>query len=138
MSFFFRAVSALNVFVYRASGGRVLGHVGEARILLLTTKGRRSGKARTVPVLVLEDGERLVVVASKGGAPQDPAWFANLRAEARAEVELGARRFPVTAREAGPEEKARLWPRLVALYPPYEAYQSRTERPIPLVILTPV
>lgn len=139
MSLLARAFSALNVSVYRASGGKLMGHFpGGARILLLTTKGCRSGRARTVPLLFLEDGESLVVVASKGGAPKDPAWFSNLKAQPKAKAQLGARRFAIAAREASPEEKARFWPRLVALYPPYEAYQARTRRPIPLVVLTPV
>ena len=136
-SIFFRSLSALNVFVYRASGGRLMGQMGKAKILLLTTKGRKSGKWRTVPLLFLSDGDDLVLVASKGGAPADPAWFANLKAEPRAEVEIDRRRFAVTAKQASSAEKDRYWPGLLALYPPYEAYQKRTPRPIPLAILSP-
>ena len=138
LTILFRALSAFNVLVYRASGGRLMGHFpGGVEILLLTTKGRKTGKPRTVPLLFLEDGDRFVVVGSKGGAPKDPAWFNNLKAEPRADIELGQRRFSVTAREASPEEKARYWPLLLAIYPPYEAYQTRAGRPIPLMVLTP-
>lgn len=139
MSSLSRSLSALNVLVYRVSGGRAMGHFfGGARILLLTTTGRRSGRPRTVPLLFLEDGDRLVVVGSKGGAAEDPVWVRNLEAVPAAKVQLGARRFAVASRMASAEEKARYWPRLVALYPPYEAYQRRTARQIPLIVLTPV
>ena len=134
-----RTIGALNAFVYRVSGGRWMGRFpGGAPVCLLTTKGRRSGRVRTVPLLFLADGDDLVIVASQGGAPQDPGWYFNLVANAEAEVQIEHRRFAVTARTVGAEEKAALWPRLVAIYPPYAVYQRRTARPIPVVRLHPI
>jgi F420H(2)-dependent quinone reductase len=131
------AFIALNVWLYRLSGGRVMGRMAGAPILLLTTTGRRSRRERTVPVLYLEDGGRFVMVASLAGAPQNPAWFLNLEADPRVRLQVRSRRLAATARRASAEEKAQLWPRLVAMYPTYEDYQKRTTRDIPVVIATP-
>jgi len=127
----------LNVWVYRLSGGRVMGRMGAAPILLLTTIGRKSGKRRTVPLLYIEDGGRFVIVASYAGAPRHPVWFLNLEAHPQVELQVRSRRFPGTARRASAEEKAQLWPRLVAIYPAYADYQKRTTRDIPVVIVSP-
>ncbi len=133
-----RVMSWLNVLVYRASGGRVGGRfLRGAPVLLLTTTGRRSGQPRTAPVLYLADGENLVVVASKGGFSHHPEWFRNLEAQPQVEVEVGSRKQAMTARRASAEEKAALWPRLVAMYPDFADYQARTDREIPVVILQP-
>jgi F420H(2)-dependent quinone reductase len=130
-------ISRINVWVYRLSGGRWLGRVPSgAPVCLLTTTGRRSGRRRSVPLLYLRDGKDLVVVASQGGAPRHPDWYFNLRTSPNAEVEIGRSRFAVVARDAGEEERAMLWPRLVAIYPPYEQYQRRTTRRIPVVRLS--
>jgi deazaflavin-dependent oxidoreductase (nitroreductase family) len=132
------AASRLNTWVYRASGGRWLRRMPSgAPICLLTTVGRKSSRRRTTPLLYLRDGSDFVVVASQGGAPQHPGWYVNLRADPKAEVEIGNSRFAVVAREVGEEERAALWPRLVAMYPPYEEYQRRTTRRIPVVRLSP-
>jgi len=128
---------ALNVWVYRVSGGRVMGRMGAAPILLLTTVGRKSGQRRTVPLLYLEETGRFAIVASYAGSPRHPAWFFNLEANPRVELQVRSRRFSATARRASAEEKAQLWPRLVAMYPAYADYQKRTTRDIPLVILSP-
>ncbi len=130
-----RGLSALNRFVYRRSGGALGGSIRGAPILLLTTTGRKSGKPRTTPLLYLRDGENLVVVGSKGGAPRHPAWFLNLRANPEVEVELGRERRSLTARVAEPSERERLWPRLVEMYASYDSYQRKTAREIPVVIL---
>ena len=135
---FLRGVSWLNVWVYRLSGGRWLGRFPSgAPVCLLTTAGRKSGRRRSVPLLYLRDGNDFVVVASQGGAPQHPGWYFNLQAHPKAEVEIGRSRFPVIARTVGEEERAALWPRLVAIYAPYETYQRRTTRHIPVVRLGP-
>jgi deazaflavin-dependent oxidoreductase (nitroreductase family) len=131
------AFIALNVWLYRLSGGRMMGRMAGAPILLLTTTGRRSRLERTVPVLYLKDGGRFVMVASLAGAPQNPAWFLNLEANPQVRLQVRSRRFAATARRASAEEKAQLWPRLVAMYPTYEDYQKRTTRDIPVVIATP-
>lgn len=130
-----RGMSALNRFVYRRSGGRIGGSIRGAPILLLTTTGRKSGRPRTTPLLYLRDGDDLVVVGSKGGAPRHPAWFLNLRANPEVEVELGRERRSLTARVAEPSERERLWPRLVEMYASYDSYQRKTAREIPVVIL---
>jgi deazaflavin-dependent oxidoreductase (nitroreductase family) len=133
-----RAMSKANVWAYRATGGRVGGRfLRGAPVLLLTTRGRRSGQPRTAPLLYLADGDRIVVVASKGGMSQHPLWYRNLEARPECEVEIGRERRAVRARVASPAEKRELWPRLVALYRDYDDYQARTERDIPVVILEP-
>jgi deazaflavin-dependent oxidoreductase (nitroreductase family) len=134
-----RGASALNVWVYRLSRGKWLGRFPSgAPVLLLTTTGRKSRQRRTVPLLYLKDANDFVIVASQGGAPQHPGWYLNLEADPKADVEIGAERFPVTAQRVSEDEKAALWPRLVAIYAPYEQYQRRTTRPIPVVRLSRV
>jgi deazaflavin-dependent oxidoreductase (nitroreductase family) len=124
--------------VYRATGGKLFGRVGKSRILLLNTIGRKTGRKRTSPLLYVMDGEDFVVIASKGGAATHPAWYLNLRANPEATVEIGDREVQVEAEEADPEEKARLWQKMVEMYPAYDAYQEKTEREIPLLVLRPV
>ena len=108
-----------------------------APVFLLTTTGRKTGRRRTIPLLYLADGEDLIIVGSQGGAPTHPAWYLNLKADPHAEAEIGTRRFAVRAQPVSEAEKSTLWPRLVALYPPYAAYQRRTSRQIPLLRLIP-
>jgi len=124
--------------LYRATGG-LIGHrvPGVPPMLLLDHVGAKSGKRRTTPLAYLADGERIVIVASKGGHPRHPAWYHNLRANPRTTVQVGRRKLDVDARVAGPEERERLWPRVVDLYEGYAGYQQRTDREIPLVILEP-
>jgi deazaflavin-dependent oxidoreductase (nitroreductase family) len=123
---------------YRLTGGRI-GHrvLRGAPVLLLDHVGRRSGRRRTNPLLYIEDGDDLAIVASKGGSHKHPAWWLNLRENPRTTVQVGRERREVVARQAGPDEKARLWPRLVEIWPDYEAYQRRTSRDIPVVLLSP-
>ena len=133
-----RAASAANTWVYCLSGGRLGGRFrGGAPVLLLTTIGRKSGQPRTAPLLYLEDGENLVIVASKGGMSHHPVWYLNLEANPDVDVEIGNQRRRMRARRASAEEKAKLWPRLVAMYRDYDDYQARTDRNIPVVILSP-
>ncbi len=132
-----RALGRLNVALYRWSGGRVFGRVGGARILLLTTTGRRSGEPRTAPLLYLRDGARFAVVASFGGHARHPAWYLNLTANPDVEVEVDRERFAARARTATSEERELLWPKLVEMYGSYASYQRRTRREIPVVLLEP-
>ena len=134
----FRVMSALNTWLYRLSGGKIAGSMKGAPILLLTTTGRKTGKTRVTPLLYLRDGENLVLVASKGGAPKHPVWFLNLEANPDVEVEVGRTRERRRARRAAPEERERLWPKVVEMYSGYADYQAKTAREIPLVILEPV
>jgi deazaflavin-dependent oxidoreductase (nitroreductase family) len=125
-----RLLSRLHVALLRFGIGRRLrGN----RVVVLTTRGRRSGKQRRTPLLAFEDGDELVLVASFGGAPQDPHWFGNLTADPQAEVDGR----PYAARVATDDERKRLWPQVVERYPGYAAYQAKTSREIPLVVLEP-
>ena len=124
--------------VYRATGGRI-GHrfPGVPPMLLVEHVGAKSGKRRTSALGYLADGDDYVVVASKGGSPRNPAWYHNLRANPDATIQVGSQRLQVHAHVASPEERARLWPRVVELYGGYADYQRNTSREIPLVILSP-
>ena len=124
--------------VYRATGGKLFGRMGKSPILLLNTVGRKSGKKRTSPLLYAMDGEDFVIIASKGGASAHPAWYLNLMANPEATVEIGDSEVRVRAEEADSEEKGRLWQKMVEMYPAYDAYQEKTEREIPLLVLRPV
>jgi F420H(2)-dependent quinone reductase len=130
-----RLAGAMNRVLYRWSGGKIGGSVRGVPVLLLTTTGRRSGKRRAMPLLYMQDGDALVVVASEGGAPRNPAWLLNLQADPSVDVEIGRTRERRRAREATQEERGRLWPLLVQLYPPYESYQRKTARTLPIVLL---
>lgn len=132
-----RAAATLHRWVYRRTGGRVGGRIARSPVLLLTTTGRRTGKARTTPLLYLGDGDRLVIVASYGGDDRAPAWYRNLEANPEVTVEVGRSRRRMHAEDASGEERVRLWERLTRMYPPYDDYQARTSRRIPVVILTP-
>jgi deazaflavin-dependent oxidoreductase (nitroreductase family) len=124
--------------LYRATHGRV-GHrlPGLPRFLLLEHVGAKSGVERSSPLVYFEDGDDLVIVASKGGFPRHPAWFHNLRANPETTVQVGSERRRVRARIAADAERERLWPRAVETWAGYDDYQARTGRKIPLVILEP-
>ncbi len=131
-------VMGLHTRAYRVTRG-VVGHrlPGLPPMLLLDHEGAKSGQRRTSPLLYIRDGPDVVIVASKGGYAKHPAWLHNLRANPDTTVQIGRARHEVRAREASPDEHARLWPRAVEAYAAYEDYQRRTERQIPLVILEP-
>jgi deazaflavin-dependent oxidoreductase (nitroreductase family) len=134
----FNAGTRLNVVVYRASKGRIGGRIKKLPILLLHHVGARSGTARVSPLLYMADGDKLVIVASKGGTDKNPAWFHNLIAAPETEVELkGGERRQVRARRASDEERGAYWPRLIERYSDYEDYQRHTDRTIPVVVLEP-
>ena len=116
-----------------------LGGPGPIPTLLLTTKGRKSGKPRALPLIYGEADGSYVVIASKGGLPNHPVWFLNLEADPECELMVGPRRVRARARVAEGEERARLWKQLAAIYPPYDEYQERAgARTIPVVVLDPV
>ena len=135
---FMRVMSAANTWVFKLSGGR-LGNrfLRGAPVGLLTTVGRKSGQARTAPLIYGTDGERVILVASQGGMPRDPLWYRNLEANPEVEFQIGAELRKMLARRASADEKAAQWPRMVEIYPDYDDYQKRTERDIPVVILEP-
>lgn len=129
--------TSVHVCAYKASGGRLGGKAYGAPVVLVESVGRKSGKRRTHPLLCLDDGEDLVVVASKGGVDAHPAWYLNLKANPDTVAHWKGQRRNVRAREATDAERETLWPRLVEMYPSYADYQARTERLIPVVILEP-
>jgi deazaflavin-dependent oxidoreductase (nitroreductase family) len=122
---------------YRDTDGEVRYLWNGAPILLLTTTGRRSGKQRTTPLIFATDGDDRLVVASMGGAPMHPQWYLNLEAHPRAEIQLEGEHIPVVARTASAEEKPRVWRLVNETWPNYDVYQSRTERAISVVLLSP-
>jgi deazaflavin-dependent oxidoreductase (nitroreductase family) len=137
MGLAFKILGGLHSEIYRLTGGAVGGRLGKAPVLLLTTTGRKTRKRRTNPLLYLEDGDRLVVVASSGGSPRHPAWFLNLEADPDVEAQVRRSRRPLRARRATPEERERYWKELNALYRHYDSYQRKTAREIPVVVLEP-
>ncbi|MGV0787956.1 nitroreductase family deazaflavin-dependent oxidoreductase [Mycolicibacterium sp. XJ2] len=130
-------VGAEHVAAYCHTGGEVGYLWNGVPTLLLTVTGRRSGQPRTSALIFGRCGEDYLVVASMGGAPMHPKWYLNLQAHPHAEIQVRDRRMAVTARTATPDEKPRLWRIMVELWPNYDAYQARTERDIPVVVLTP-
>jgi deazaflavin-dependent oxidoreductase (nitroreductase family) len=131
-------MASLNVVVYRLSKGRFGGKMQDLPVLILHHVGRKSGKARAAPLLYLEDGENLVIVASRGGSDEMPAWWLNLQAMPETMVEIKGAKRRMRSRQATPDEKAAYWPQLVARYSYFDDYQSRTSRDIPVIILSPV
>jgi F420H(2)-dependent quinone reductase len=133
----FRILGGMHRRVYRLTGGKVGGQIGKLPVLLLTTIGRRSGRPRTQPLAYAQAGDGYAVIASKGGAPQHPLWYLNLRANPLAEVTVGRETRRVRARDAQGEERERLWRALADLYPGYDRYAQKTSRRIPVVVLEP-
>jgi deazaflavin-dependent oxidoreductase (nitroreductase family) len=133
-----RRLMGVHTAIYKLSGGRIGHHVpGAPPMLLLDHVGAKSGKNRTSPLVYIEDPPNVVIVASKGGHPQHPAWYHNLKANPDTTVQIGTETRPVRARVATEAEHERLWPKAVETYAPYDDYQARTDRKIPLVILAP-
>jgi deazaflavin-dependent oxidoreductase (nitroreductase family) len=133
-----RALWAIHTALYRLTGGLIGGRLGAYRILLLTTTGRRTGRARTLPLTYLAEGDTFIIIASFGGSPRPPAWYLNLLEHPQVQVQVKQTTRIMTAVTATPQERARLWPRLIAQHPVYAEYQGRTTREIPLVILHPL
>lgn len=130
-----KALTAIHEFWYRLTNGLIGGNILGAKVLLLTTTGRRSGRRFTTPLTYLEDGDNLVIIASNNGADADPDWWRNLKANPAAMVQLGARYRDVTAEAASGDERDRLWSKVTSRYPIYRDYERRTSRVIPVVVL---
>src|SRR5215470_2946073 len=130
--------SSMHAFLYRRSSGKIGGTFRGAPCLPLPTTGNKTGRKRTTPVLYMRDGNRLVIVASNSGRKRSPLWWTNLRYDPRAEVQIMGGRWTVKAEKASDSEKDRLWPMLTKMFQPYEGYQKKTKRVIPVVILTPL
>lgn len=137
-------MSRINVVLYRRTGG-LLGskwRVGSAfpwglPVCLLTTTGRKSGQPRTTPLLFLDDGENVVLVASQGGLPKHPLWYLNLKADPHVTVQIKRNVRDMVARTATDDERPELWARLTSMYPDFDNYQMWTDRTIPVVICLP-
>ena len=121
---------------FRANNGRVASFARQP-LLLLTHTGAKSGKRRTNPLAYFRDGDRYVIVASKGGAPTNPDWYYNLLANPRATIEVGNERLEVMVEPVGSAERKRLWAMVIERNPAFQEYEKKTRRTIPLVILTP-
>ncbi len=132
-----RWAGKLNVPLYRLSGGRILGRVNRAPVLLLTTTGRRSGQQRTAPVVFLEDEGRFVVINTNAGNAPVPAWSLNLKANPDAEIEVGRKRLAVQARIAEGEERAELWRKHNVQYSGFDDYAEKLEREAGVFVLEP-
>ncbi len=127
---------AEHVRVYRETDGERGYHWRGTTILLLSTQGRKSGEERTTPLIHRSDGERWVIVASKGGAPEHPGWYENLLANPEAGIQVLGEEIPVLASTAAGEERERLWAAMTEVWPAYDEYKTKTDREIPVVILT--
>jgi deazaflavin-dependent oxidoreductase (nitroreductase family) len=125
-----------HVRAYRESGGERGYHWRGTEILLLSTTGRSSGEQRTTPLIHRTDDGRWIVVASKGGTPENPSWYENLLADPQATIQVQAEEIPVTAAAAAGEERQRLWTLMTEVWPAYDEYAAKTSREIPVVILT--
>jgi deazaflavin-dependent oxidoreductase (nitroreductase family) len=136
MKAFLRVYGAIHRALYRLTGGKVGGRMFGAPILLLTVPGRKTGKRRTLPLMYGRDRDNLVLVASLGGAPHNPAWYWNLQ-EHEAEVQIGREHRRVRARDAEGEERDRLWKQMVGVYPGFAEYQKKTTRRLPVIVLEP-
>ncbi|MFI6495865.1 nitroreductase family deazaflavin-dependent oxidoreductase [Nonomuraea typhae] len=123
---------------YQQTGGAEGHDWNGTTVLLLTTRGRNSGRPYTTPLIYQPHDGDYVVVASKGGDPHDPDWYANLQADPEVEVQVKADRFKARARTAADEEKPELWGLMTRTWPDYDDYQQKTDRPIPVVVLEPV
>jgi deazaflavin-dependent oxidoreductase (nitroreductase family) len=126
---------AEHVRVYRETGGRRGYHWRGARVLLLTTRGRTSGEPRTTPLIHREDGDRWVLIASQGGAPEHPGWYKNLAADPEATIQIHDEVVPVRATTAEGADRERLWSLMNEEWPAYDTYTTRTDREIPVVVL---
>lgn len=134
----FRALNWIHRSVIKVTGGHLGRRAFGMSIVELATRGRESGLERRVMLTVpVEDGERLVLVASKGGSDHDPDWYSNLLAHPEVDVTLRGVTRPMTARRATTEEASALWPRVIAAYQPYADYRRRARREIPLVVCEP-
>jgi deazaflavin-dependent oxidoreductase (nitroreductase family) len=130
-------LTGFHVWLLRVSRGRLGRRLVGVPILILHHRGRRSGELRETPLMYLRDGDNVVIVGSRGGSRQHPAWWLNLREAGEGEIELDGVRRHVRPRLAQGEERARLWPQLVELYPDYGVYATRTDREIPVIVLEP-
>ena len=128
---------AAHIAIYRATGGKIGGTLGGNRIVLLTTRGRKTGSPRTVPIVAFVDEGKTYVIASMGGQPKHPAWFLNLEGNPEAKLQRGPTEVAVRAHVVEGQERTRLWTLITTAMPNFAAYQAKTTRVIPVVELRP-
>ncbi len=132
-----KLMTKINVFVYRNSGGRWMNKLAGMPILLVEMTGAKSGRIVTIPLMYVPYQDGFVLVASQGGAPKNPVWYHNLVKDPNVRITYDGRTVPMTAKLATDDEKAEVWPICCEYYPPYQEYQDRTERNIPVFICLP-
>ena len=133
-----KRMSRIQALVYKRTDGKVGGKfLKGAPVALLTTTGRKTGEPRVSPLLYLREGDRVILVASQGGAANNPMWYLNLKANPKVTIQIKDQVLHLTARDATEAEKAEYWPKLVAMYSSFDDYQSWTDRVIPVVICDP-
>lgn len=130
-------ITWLNVVVYRLSGGRLINKAENGEICLVTMTGHKSGKRKTIALMYTPDGDNVLLVASLGGAPENPVWYYNLKACPEIEIQYGSATRKMLAREASSDERRALWPKVVASYGSFDAYQKLTTREIPVFVCSP-
>ncbi|HEY7954165.1 MAG TPA: nitroreductase family deazaflavin-dependent oxidoreductase [Polyangia bacterium] len=139
MKTLFKLFIGTHVALFRLTGGRLGSKMGGGKVLLLTTTGNKSGKKRTVPVMQLDEDGRRFVIASAAGSKEHPAWFKNLRAHPEVTVEVRGQRYDARAEPLSSEERAKIWPKLIARAPNFAEYEKKAEgREIPVVELKPI
>ena len=129
-----KTFTRINVLVYKLSGGRLMNKLAGMPIVLVTMKGAKTGRTITIPLMYVPHEKGIVLVASQGGAPKNPAWYHNLVKNPKIEITREGRTQKLNARRVDEEEKATLWPTCIEYYPSYEQYQRRTERRIPVFL----
>ena len=134
MRLFLKCFTFWHILFYRLTGGFIGAYTGKYPMALVTVKGRKSGKWRTVPLGFMPDGDRFILIASYGGSPKHPAWYLNLSANPQVRVQFKRKRMTMRARVAAGEERSRLWALALTFYN-YDRYQRRTTREIPVVVL---
>lgn len=132
-----KAVTRIHVFLHRLTGGRLFNTLGGDEVCFVTMKGAKSGRTLTIPLMYVPYGDGVLLVASQGGAPRNPAWYHNLVEHPDITVRHRDRRMELRARLAKPEEKAELWPICDRHYAPYAEYRTRTDREIPIFVCEP-
>lgn len=136
-TFFLKWLGRANAWIYQRSNGKLGGTMQKAPVALLTTTGRKTGQPRVSPLLYLREGDRVILGASRVGSDKHPLWYLNLKANPKVSVQIKDEVLSLRARDATTAERAEYWPKMVAMYPNFEDYQSWTDREIPIVICEP-
>jgi deazaflavin-dependent oxidoreductase (nitroreductase family) len=136
-TFFLKWLGRANTWIYKRSNGKLGGTMQKAPVALLTTTGRKTGQPRVSPLLYLREGDRVILGASRVGSDKHPLWYLNLKANPEVSVQIKDEVLSLRTRDATTAERAEYWPKMVAMYPNFEDYQSWTDREIPIVVCEP-